>query len=71
VNVHAIGFAGAYFKIADNGRFDGAAVSSVSNIDGPQHGLTIGLLNYAKELHGAQIGLINVSDNDGIVASFR
>jgi hypothetical protein len=27
--------------------------------------LTIGLFNYANELHGAQIGVINVSDNGG------
>ena len=37
----------------------------MNNIQGAQHGLTIGLFNYASELHGAQIGLINISDNDG------
>jgi hypothetical protein len=37
----------------------------VNNIRGEQHGLTIGLFNYARELHGAQIGLINISDTGG------
>jgi len=25
----------------------------------------IGIVNFARELHGAQVGMINVSDNDG------
>jgi hypothetical protein len=41
------------------------SLGSVNNVRGAQHGLTIGLFNYAHELHGAQIGLINVSDNGG------
>ena len=47
------------------GRFDGGALSAVNNVRGEQHGLTIGLFNYARELHGAQFGLINISDNGG------
>jgi hypothetical protein len=57
--------AGAYFTVDRDGRFDGGALSSVNHIKGAQHGLTIGLFNYARELHGAQIGLINISDNEG------
>jgi hypothetical protein len=64
-NVKAIVLTAGYFKIDKQGRFDGGAIAPVSNIGGAQHGLTIGLWNYAHELHGAQIGLINVSDNDG------
>ncbi|MGH7617509.1 MAG: LA_2272 family surface repeat-containing protein [Gemmatimonadaceae bacterium] len=64
-NAHAIVLAGAYFKIETNGRFDGGALAAVNNIKGSQHGLTIGLFNYARDLHGAQVGLINISDNDG------
>jgi len=64
-NAHAVVVAGAYFKIGDRGRFDGGALSAVNDIRGQQHGLTIGLFNYARELHGTQIGLINVSDNNG------
>ena len=65
LDVQAIVIAGAYFKIDETGRFDGGSLSSVNNVQGAQHGLTIGLINYARELHGAQLGLINISDNDG------
>jgi hypothetical protein len=64
-NVTGIALTAAYFKIADDGHFDGAAIGAVTNVRGEQHGLTIGLFNYAHELHGAQVGLINISDNDG------
>ena len=64
-DVHAIVIAGAFFKVESRGRFDGGSLSLVNNIRGEQHGLTIGLFNYARELHGAQIGLINISDNSG------
>jgi hypothetical protein len=62
---HAIVLTGGYFKIEKGGRFDGGAVAAFTNVKGAQHGLTIGLFNYASELHGAQIGVINISDNDG------
>lgn len=65
VNVHAIVLTPGYFKVEKEGRFDGGAVASFNNVRGRQHGLTLGLVNYARELHGVQIGLINVSDNDG------
>ena len=65
LNVHAIVLSGLYFKIEEGGRFDGGAASAFSYIKGTQHGLTIGLLNYARELHGLQIGVLNISDNDG------
>jgi hypothetical protein len=64
-DVHAIVLAGAYFKVDQRGRFDGGSLSAVNNIRGEQHGLTLGLFNYAHDLHGAQIGLINISDNGG------
>ena len=64
LNVHAIVVSGLYFKIEEAGRFDGGAISSITNIQGAQHGLTIGLINYARELHGVQIGILNISDND-------
>jgi hypothetical protein len=62
---HAIVLTAGYFKIEERGRFDGGALAAVTNVKGAQHGLTIGLFNYANELHGAQIGLLNISDNDG------
>ncbi len=64
-DVHAIVIAGAFFKVESRGRFDGGSLSLVNNVRGEQHGLTIGLFNYARELRGAQIGLINISDNSG------
>jgi hypothetical protein len=62
---NAIVVTGGYFKIEEGGRFDGGAIAAITNVKGAQHGLTIGLFNYARELHGAQVGLINVSDNGG------
>jgi hypothetical protein len=65
LDVHAIVLTAGYFKIQDRGRFEGGALAAVNRIQGAQHGLTIGVFNYAQTLHGAQIGLINVSDNGG------
>jgi hypothetical protein len=64
-DVHAIALTLGYFKIADDGNFRGGALGAVTRVDGTQHGLTIGLFNYARELHGTQLGIINVSDNGG------
>ena len=64
-DVHALVLTGAYFKVDSSGLFRGGAVAALNNVRGQQRGLTLGLFNYARELHGAQIGLINVSDNDG------
>jgi hypothetical protein len=64
-NVTGAALAGGYFKIADDGRLDGVGMAAVTNVRGVQHGLTIGLFNYAHDLHGTQIGLINISDNGG------
>ena len=62
---HAIVIAPLYFKIeGEDGQMYGASLSAWNRIQGTQHGWTIGLLNYARELHGVQIGLINISDND-------
>jgi hypothetical protein len=33
-------------------------------VAGSQRGLTIGLLNYAKELHGIQLGVLNIAGNN-------
>jgi hypothetical protein len=64
-NVHAIVLTGAYFKVERDGVFKGGALAAVNNVRGEQHGLTLGLFNYARDLHGAQVGLLNVSDNGG------
>jgi hypothetical protein len=65
VDVHAIVLGGMYFKVHEGGQFYGGALAPLNDIEGAQHGMAIGLFNYARELHGAQVGLINVSDNGG------
>lgn len=62
-DVKGLVFAGAYMKI-DKGEFSGVTVSSYNHIKGVQHGLAIGLLNYTEELHGVQVGLINIARNN-------
>jgi hypothetical protein len=62
-------FTGAAFaigtvRIENNGVFKGGALSAFNQIKGRQNGITFGIVNYAYELHGIQIGLINyVRDN--------
>ena len=46
------------------GTLRGASVSAFNNIEGTQHGLTIGLLNIAGELNGVQLGVINIARNN-------
>jgi hypothetical protein len=58
-----------YFKIesddgGDLGRVRGLTVSSFNHIKGEQFGLSLGLLNYAWELHGVQIGVLNYAGNN-------
>ncbi len=64
-DVRAVVVAPGYFKIERDGTFEGASVSAYNRVLGTQHALTVGVFNYAKELMGVQIGLINVSDNGG------
>ena len=45
-------------------QFRGVAVSAFNDIRGAQLGLAIGILNLAHELHGVQVGLINVARNN-------
>jgi hypothetical protein len=64
-NANAIVIAPAYFRIEPEGEFRGASASVYNRVLGRQRGLTLGVLNYAKELNGIQVGLINISDNGG------
>ena len=53
-------------KVNENGSHTGLSLSAVNWIEGSQQGLSIGLVNYARHLHGVQIGLVNVvSDSKG------
>lgn len=63
--VRGVFVAGVHLKVVDDGHFRGAGMSAFSKINGRQDGLTIGLINYARELNGVQIGAINISENGG------
>ncbi|MBD3224589.1 MAG: hypothetical protein GF313_07660 [Caldithrix sp.] len=51
-------------RIPDGGQFKGLSVSTFNWIKGNQTGITIGLLNIAKELNGLQVGILNYADNN-------
>ena len=58
-----------YFKIESEesgefGRVRGVTISAFNHVKGEQFGLSIGLLNYAWELHGLQVGLLNYAGNN-------
>lgn len=42
----------------------GMSVAGYNRIKGEQHGITIGLYNYARSLHGVQLGIINNARNN-------
>ncbi|HSD31465.1 MAG TPA: hypothetical protein VLB49_06115 [Gemmatimonadales bacterium] len=42
----------------------GVSIAGYNRIKGGQRGLTIGIYNYAKQLHGVQLGLINNARNN-------
>ena len=52
--------ASALFRIEKGGSFRGASVSAVNYVRGSQRGLTFGIVNYARSVHGAQIGVVNI-----------
>lgn len=56
----------AFFMVGSEeleGELEGVSVSAYNRIRGAQRGLSIGLLNIAQELHGVQIGLVNIAWN--------
>jgi hypothetical protein len=48
----------------EHGTLTGLSVSAFNQLKGSQHGLAIGIVNFAEELHGVQIGLINIARNN-------
>jgi len=46
------------------GELSGAAVSAYTRVRGTQHGITIGLVNIARSLHGIQLGVLNYAGNN-------
>jgi hypothetical protein len=59
-----------YFKVVaddddmEGGRVSGISISAFNHVKGEQHGLSIGLLNYAWEANGLQIGVLNYVANN-------
>jgi hypothetical protein len=51
-------------KVENNGRFQGIGVAGFSQIKGEHHGLTISVVNYARDLRGVQVGLINIAQSN-------
>lgn len=51
-----------YFKVTEGGELTGVSFSAYNRVIGAQHGVTIGLLNYARSLNGVQIGVLNIVD---------
>jgi hypothetical protein len=45
---------------SEDGVFTGLGVSAFNRIKGEQKGVTIGVVNYAKKIHGVQFGLLNI-----------
>lgn len=60
LDAHAFVLAPLMFRVERGGSFRGASVSAVNYVRGTQRGLTIGILNYARTLHGAQVGVVNI-----------
>ena len=54
----------AHIRIEDNGILTGLAASAFTYIKGLLNGVSLGVFNYAHEVSGIQIGLLNyVADN--------
>jgi hypothetical protein len=46
------------------GRVTGVTISAFNHIKGEQFGLSLGLLNFAWEVNGVQVGLINIAQKN-------
>lgn len=56
-----------YARITDGGYLKGVSVSLFNHVQGQQHGLTIGLLNVTRSLHGVQLGALNYAGNNPLL----
>jgi len=61
--VVGVALAPAYARITEGGLLRGVTVAAFNHVQGEQRGLTIGVLNVARELHGVQVGLVNIAWN--------
>lgn len=72
VNVNKMSFHGwqyGWVSVAQ-GEFIGFQSSLIVNYAKEMHGLQLGLVNYAEELHGVQIGLANIAMNNPWFSDF-
>ncbi len=72
VNVNKTSFHGwqyGWVSVAQ-GEFTGFQSSLIFNYAKEMHGLQVGLVNYAEELHGVQIGLANIAINNPWFSDF-
>lgn len=59
--LHGLMIAGATVRVVNDGIVRGVAVSPVNFIQGTARGLTIGIVNYTRRLHGVQLGVVNIA----------
>lgn len=62
-SIRGIGLGGATVRV-ENGSIYGIAASAHNHIEGRQVGLSVGVYNYASDLQGIQLGLVNVAQNN-------
>ena len=72
VNVNQAGFTGWQAGIVNvsEDKFTGFQSCWLVNYAKEMHGLQVGLVNYAEELHGVQIGLANIAINNPWFSDF-
>jgi hypothetical protein len=54
----------AFLDITPEGSLAGLSISAFNWVRGEQHGVVIGIFNYAASLHGVQIGVLNWAGNN-------
>jgi hypothetical protein len=67
-DVKGVLLAPAFVHIPRDGSFTGFSASAFNQVKGTQHGLTLGIFNFAHELHGVQLGLLNYAGNNRGIA---
>ena len=58
--VRGVVIAPVLFRTSDGGSLTGASLSAANVVRGHQHGLTIGVVNFAHSLNGVQLGVVNI-----------
>jgi hypothetical protein len=59
-DISGFALAPVYLRITEGGRLAGASLSAFNRVEGDVEGFTVGLINYAWEVHGFQLGVINI-----------